>query len=141
MTRLVVILSLASLLTSCASVPEISLDQRLMGKSDKEARTLLAYACYREAEWPTYNSAEYKNAGGRRRSQMRNNPGPEVKQMLRLCGAMRTATDLNKVDYASDCRGLIAEKTRRYGSKALEHVRRVRDICSKMTGQPMDDVV
>lgn len=141
MKRLVVIVSLASFLVSCASAPEQSLDQRLVGKSDKEARTLLAYACYREAEWPTHNSAEYKSAGERRRSQMRNNPGPEVRQMLRLCGAMRTATDLDKVAYASDCRGLIAEKTRRYGPKAADHVRRIREICSKMTSQPMDEGV
>lgn len=141
MKRVLVSLSVASFLTGCVSAPEQSLDQRLVGKSDKEARTLLAYACYREAAWPTYNSAAYKNAGARQRSQMANSQGPEVRRMTALCRQMRTATDTTKAGFAEDCRGLMAEKTRRYGVKAADHVRRVADICSKMTGQPIDGAV
>lgn len=134
MKRFLTILTLTGVLTGCVSGPTPSLDQRLAGKSDKEASNILAYTCYREAKWPLHNSSAYKNAAARRRSQMDNNPGTEYRELVTLCGKMRTASDEAKAGLANDCQALIQQRSRRYGAKATDHLRRVADICSRMTG-------
>lgn len=134
MKRVLTILTLAGFLSGCISAPAASIDQRLAGKSDTEARKILAYDCYREAKWPLHNSSAYKNAAARRRSQMDNNPGTEYRELVSLCGKMRSASDQAKASLANDCQSLIQQRSRRYGAKAAEHLRRVADICSRMTG-------
>jgi hypothetical protein len=137
MKRVVTILILAGFLSGCMSAPAVSLDQRLAGKSDAEARKILAYACYREAKWPLHNSSAYKNAGARRRSQMDNNPGAEYRELVSLCSKMRVAPEEVRASLADDCQILIEQRSRRYGAKAADHIRRVAEICKRMTGQPV----
>ena len=134
MKRVLTILTLAGFLSGCISAPAASIDQRLAGKSDTEARKILAYDCYREAKWPLHNSSAYKNAAARRRSQMDNSPGAEYRELVSLCGKMRVAPEDARVALASDCQNLIEQRSRRYGLQAADHIRRVGDICSRMTG-------
>ncbi|ESQ87992.1 hypothetical protein ABAC460_17525 [Asticcacaulis sp. AC460] len=133
MKHAIIAMTLAALLTGCVTAAPTSLDQKLAGKTDKESRTILGYACYREAEWPTYNSIEYKNSGARRRGQMKNNPGPEVRDMLALCRDMRKSTPENAKALATECGELLAQKSRRYGVKAEGHIQRTKDLCERMT--------
>jgi hypothetical protein len=66
---------------------------------------------------------------------MDNNPGPEYRELVALCGKMRVAPDEAKPALANDCQSLIQQKSRRYGPRSTDHVRRVADICQRMTGQ------
>jgi hypothetical protein len=137
MKHAIIAITLAALLTGCVSTSPMLLDQKRAGKTktQKESRTILVYACYKEAEWPTYNSTEYKNSGVRRREQMKNNPGSEVRDMLALCRDMRQSTLENANALATECGELLVQKNKRYGVKAEGHIQRTKDLCEGLTGQ------
>ena len=131
MQRAVTILALTMFLTACVSSSVPSLDQQLAGKSQKEARTILAYACYREASWPLHHSAAYMNAGARQRSQMDNDPGPEYRELSSLCEKMRVASDEDEVSLVKSCEVLVLQSSRKYGVQASDHVRNMVEICDR----------
>lgn len=139
MKRAATILIMSVFLAACVSSPVPSLDQRLAGKSQKEARNILAYACYREAIWPLHHSAAYLSAGARQRSQMDNDPGPEYRELSSLCADMRVASDEDEASLAKSCETLIQRRSRKYGAEADDHIRRVGQICRKFTRQSIDD--
>jgi hypothetical protein len=119
----------AAFLTGCATPAPVAASY--LSRFDAETSSSLVSTCLLESKWPLYNSPEYRQAGERRRSQMRNSPGSEVRDMQAMCWS---ASRLPAEATAARCKDLIELKKKRLGSGRAQHVERVADICERMTG-------
>ena len=136
MKKYLLIASIASVISACASnTPQLTLDEKLQGKSPKERKEVLRLACLNEAEWPIYNSSAYKSGNDKQRMRVKNGYHPEVTEMKSLCRKMNESENLDKSTLFEDCKQKIATKSETHGNQATGHIQRTLQICQEMTGQ------
>ncbi|MGN6209447.1 hypothetical protein [Asticcacaulis sp.] len=120
-------------LQACATVPTGPFPGQSV--QDPKARRTLSFRCQAEAIWPAHQNADYRNGGARRRSQIDNDPGAEVREMRQLCWQMAKANDATAPALMQQCTERLAAISRKYGTAAADHITRQRNICQSLTGQ------
>lgn len=125
--------AMAVALVGCATAPSGPFPATSL--QDAKARRALSYRCQSEAIWPAHQKADYRSGGARRRSQIDNDPGTEVRAMRDLCWQMANATDATAPALMQQCTERLAAISRRYGEAATDHITRQRKICESLTGQ------
>ncbi|WP_040308408.1 hypothetical protein [Asticcacaulis biprosthecium] len=89
-------------------------------------------ACFKEAMWPLENKSGYKNGSVRVRQQMRNSPGPEIREMRLVCFALSKKEAADRAKAAERCQRLVNEKRRRNTTAARLHAERAWHYCETL---------
>lgn len=126
------------ILSACASQPPQTLNEKLQGKSAEDQKEVLRLACLNEAEWPIYNSSDYRSANPRLKSQIKLRYNEEVSASKALCRKLEDAADLQtKKALAKEGQSLIAATLEKHGDAAADHAARTKEIYEKLTGQKL----
>lgn len=88
MKKITTILALALTVSACATnTSQLTLDEKLQGKSAKEKKEILRLACLNEAEWSSYKEKK-KHRLHRHRFNQYLNSTEETRRLKTLCREM-----------------------------------------------------
>lgn len=86
-------------------------------------------ACLREARGPIENSAAYRHADVRGKTQLRNAYRSQVRRMERVCRGLTATSQAERRENADDCQKRVDQRGRGTNADALIHADRMKTNC------------
>ncbi len=140
--HILIIVLLAAGLSACASIPTVSLAQRLEGKTPEDRQETLRRACLTEANWnldqtaarmPANMQHRYRDSSSTRETSHLKELCREMADLPAIKGRSPIETK-RRADLAEKCRRETDDHLDVRSKESIAHMSRMQEICEGMTG-------